>query len=75
MAKILLDCESLLLVDNQHSIDEVQGRIPAAVSIRRRVVEAAGPDLLRESKRNLCRIQLIGEGSEAAQADVEDYAA
>ena len=70
MLETFVDCDSLLDIDCQHTIDEVESRIADGVPIRRGIVEAAHLDLLSETVGIITGIQLIREWWEATKANV-----
>ncbi len=75
MLHAVLHSEPLLRIHDYHRIDEIQGRIPHIVPVRRWIVKLASFDLLRERVGEFFTPELIGERGESAEADVEDYAA
>ena len=72
MFEAFVDGDALIYVDGEHAVDEVEGWVADAVPVRRRVVEAAHLYLLREVVGVFGRVEFVGEGREAAKADVED---
>lgn len=71
VGQALVDVKALLRVDDEHAVDQVEGRVADRVPIRGRVVEPAGLDLLRQGVGELLAVELVGEGWEAAEADVK----
>ena len=72
MFKAFVDGDALVDVDGKHAVDEVEGWVADTVPVRGGVVEAAHLDLLRKVIRIFGGVEFVGEGREAAEADVED---
>lgn len=66
-----VDGDAFVNVDGEHAVDKVQGRVADRVPIGRGVIETTHLDLLREVVRVFGGVKLVGEGREAAQANVE----
>ncbi len=61
-------------VHREHAIDQIERRVAHRVPVRRRVIESAHLDLLRQIVRILGRAEFVRERWEAAEADVEHHA-
>jgi hypothetical protein len=72
MLKTIVDSISLLDVDSQHTVNEVESWIAHRVPIWRGVVESSCLDLLGEGVRVLLGVKLVREGWKAAKTNVED---
>lgn len=73
MLKAFVDCDSLIDVDGQHAVDQVQCLVSNVVPVWRRIVKPATFDLIRKSIRILSGAQLVTEWWEAAKTDVQDH--
>lgn len=69
-----VDGDTAVDIDSEHAVNKIKSWIANAVPVWRGIVEAAHFDLLGEVEGVFGRVELIGEGREAAKADVEDYA-
>jgi hypothetical protein len=71
MLKTIVDSISLLNVDSQHAVDEIESWIADRVPIWRGVVESSCLDLLGEGVRILLGVKFVREGWKAAKTNVE----
>lgn len=73
MFETLLDCDPLVNIHGQHLVNEIQRRVSHGVPVWRWIVESAHFDLLGQGVWIFRGVELIGEGGESAETDVEDY--
>lgn len=72
MLETVVNRISLLNIDGQHAVNEIESRVANRVPIWRRIVKSSCLDLLREGVRIFLGVKFVRERRKAAKTDVED---
>lgn len=74
MFETFINSDSLVNINGQHAIDQIQRRVSHTVPVWGRIVETTHLDLLGEIVRILAGVEFIRERGKAAETDVENDA-